>query len=156
MVQLIPKKILEIFFNFSFLLVYYSRFSLIFGLNNQRNTQKEPSLTDIFCIRFDSFPITVNSLLWSGMMLDHKCTQLLDPALDDLLFSKVCSIKNNLNTLSIQRQLTIPDITLGSYFCFANYCCLHSFFEKKLQNDIISLNFALQIISFTRSIKRNV
>lgn len=156
MVQFITKKKFRQYFSTFILLVYCPRFSLMFGFNNQRNTQKESSLTDIFCIMFDSFSISINSFLQSGIILDQKCTQLLDPALDDMLFLKVCFIKNNLNMLWIQRQLTISKITPGGYCFFANYCCLHSFFEKKLQNDIISLNFALQVICFTASIKGKV
>ena len=84
MVQLITNKNFKYVFQIYCLLVYCPRFSLIFDLNNLRNIQEESSLTDIFCIMVDSFSFPLNGFLKSGVIVNQNCTQLLDPALDDL------------------------------------------------------------------------
>ena len=65
----------------------------------------------------------------------------------------------NIGVAQTKAAWTLPPvskITPGSWCIFANYCCLHSFFWKKSQNDIISPTFVLQVICFTTSIKINV
>ena len=71
----------------------------------------------------DSFSISLNSfIVVRGNSRPSNCIRLFDPVLDDMFFSK---------------------ITHGSWYFFANYCCLHSFFEKKIKKSCNLISFCV-------------
>ena len=86
-------------------------------------------------------------------MLDQSCTLLLDPALDDLFFSKICVIKSSVNMLWMYGWLKFSKVTSGSWCFFANYLYLQSFFKKKITKRYNFITFCVTSNMFHHTYK---
>ena len=74
------------------------------------------SYTVFFLFFFFFFPVFLVLFYLTEVILGQNCVWLLDTALNDLFFSKICFIKNSVNMLSVLH----PDLFWAYHFFEVN------------------------------------